>query len=152
MADKSVIEKEFSSRVNKSSSCWIWNGSVDAYGYGQFNLDGKQYKSHRLSYQLYNGEIGEGLCVLHRCDNPPCVNPKHLFLGTVQDNIRDKVSKGRHPRGNNHGNSKLNENQVRMIRRLYSDGTMNQYQLSGMFGVNQSVISRVIRRSLWGHI
>jgi HNH endonuclease len=77
------------------SGCWIWNKSCQTSGYGDFRLKGKHYLAHRASYEAFNGEISKGLHVLHKCDIPQCVNPKHLFLGTNLDNIADSVSKGR---------------------------------------------------------
>ena len=75
--------------------CHIWTGSLSVKGYGCTSVNGKSVRAHRVSYTVYNGEIPNGLIVCHRCDNPPCVNPAHLFLGTYLDNEQDKLSKGR---------------------------------------------------------
>ncbi len=95
--------------------CWIWTGRKTSQGYGRL---GERYANiHRLSWQIHNGNIPDGLCVLHRCDNPPCVNPAHLFLGTYTDNARDMVSKGRNrgPRGETHSWAKITEMQAREV-------------------------------------
>lgn len=104
------ITERFWPRVNKAgpihavlgTPCWLWTGAPDNRGYGRLSttLGGSVLKAHRLSWEIANGAIPEGLCVLHRCDNPPCVNPEHLFLGTRPDNARDMADKGRHGRYN----------------------------------------------------
>lgn len=89
--------EEFWSRVTKSEGCWTWNGAKQKFGYGWVWIDGEGSKNtHRVAYEIGVGPIPAGQCVLHRCDNPPCVNPAHLFLGTKGDNTRDMVSKNRH--------------------------------------------------------
>jgi len=75
--------------------CWGWVGSIDHFGYGQIQHEGKVQPAHRVSWVLARGPIPDGLCVLHRCDNPPCTNPEHLFLGTKKDNMMDAARKGR---------------------------------------------------------
>lgn len=89
-----VIAK-FWSRVDKSGSCWTWQGARGRGGYGRFSLALGTLSAHRLAYTLLVGSIPKGMCVCHRCDNPPCVNPDHLFVGTYRDNIRDMMQKGR---------------------------------------------------------
>jgi hypothetical protein len=91
------IRERFALRVQKlGDGCWEWQGYQDPVGYGRFRFRGTMWLAHRVSWVLANGEIPDRLLVCHRCDNPPCVNPGHLFLGTTQDNALDKMSKGRH--------------------------------------------------------
>jgi hypothetical protein len=93
----------FYSKIDKPedpNSCWAWTGSRNSEGYGNFYVDGRIVGAHRYSFQYHKGEIPEGMCVCHTCDNPSCVNPAHFFLGTKADNNRDKVAKGRHTWGN----------------------------------------------------
>jgi hypothetical protein len=89
--------KKFKSNyvVDAKTGCWMWIGGVESHGYGRMSFNGKRYKAHQLSWILNRGEIPKGMCVCHHCDTPGCVNPDHLFLGTMADNMRDKVAKGR---------------------------------------------------------
>ena len=88
---KSLFEK-----INITpSGCWKWQGAVDSHGYGRTRYNGKLTSAHRAAYEYMHKEIPEGMHVLHRCDNPPCINPAHLFLGTHQDNMDDMAAKGR---------------------------------------------------------
>lgn len=90
-----VIESRFWSRVRKGSACWEWVGARHTGGYGAISVNGHQERAHRVSWMIHHGEIPDGLWVLHRCDNPPCVNPAHLFVGSDADNLSDAIAKGR---------------------------------------------------------
>lgn len=146
----------FDVKVTKSSDCWIWTGGGDRHGYGRFWYDGKMQLSHRVNWLLHNGPIPDGLCVLHTCDNPPCVNPAHLWLGTQADNMHDCANKGRAvggiSRGQRHGLAKLTDDKVLEIRRIYSAGGTTQRELAGAFEVSQAVINYILLRKTWAHI
>lgn len=151
------IEVRFWNKVKKTNTCWIWS-AANNYTYGLFYVNGKIVKAHRFSWELCNGVIPKGkgyhgICVCHKCDNPLCVNPKHLFLGTNKDNMLDRNSKKRHAvlKGIDNPKAKLTEFQVLDIRsRPIYHGS--QPVLAKEFGVVQSVISSIITRKTWRHI
>ena len=96
--------EKFLSKVEKlDSGCWHWSGTLDNDGYGRFNFDGKQSSAHRYSAKYLGNKHIDKMIVCHKCDNPQCVNPDHLFVGTIQDNKNDQIRKGRQPVGSNHG-------------------------------------------------
>ena len=140
------------------TKCWEWEGAKSK-GYGQFRVNGKKLYSHRISWILKNGEIPNdksyhGICVLHKCDNPACVNHQHLFLGTASDNMQDKVLKGRQAsvKGELHGRSLLTTEQVLKIRKL---GKLKYplRRIAMLFpAVSEATISRIINRKIWRHL
>lgn len=131
--------------------CWEWVAGRDKWGYGLFKLNGKRVLAHRLVFALINGEIPDGLLVCHSCDNPSCCNPSHLWLGTHKQNMSDKTSKGRQPKGEEHPASKLTEKDVKEIRKLFAAGTL-QIALAKYFGVDKSVIRDIVLFRGWKHI
>lgn len=146
--------------VDKKSEgeCWEWTGGRDTQGYGLFFINNKYRceKAHRVSAWLSGKRFGNGLNVCHHCDNPPCVNPKHLFLGTRKDNIRDCISKNRLTRGNKSGvnnpRSIINELDVKTIRFFYSMGSILQRELGEMFGLTQTAVSLIVRNKNWSNV
>lgn len=137
------IERFNEKHEKTASGCWEWRAGKKSNGYGQFTLNGKEDRAHRASYQLFVGPIPDSTQVLHRCDNPACVNPDHLFLGSVQDNMRDKVLKRRQRKGLNHPSCDLSESEVRSIKRLLSEGGMMQKDIAATFCVSQSTVSEI---------
>jgi len=122
--ENSILQKRFFSKFQKGSinECWNWMGCKNKKGYGYLGICGKNIRAHRFSYELHKGAIPKGLLVCHTCDNPSCVNPKHLWLGTNFDNMRDMVLKKRTSKkhGEQHHRSKLTKQQVEEIRNLYN--------------------------------
>jgi hypothetical protein len=148
---KPLMER-FMEKVRKGENCWEWIGGKQAHGYGVIRQNGKNKSAHRISYQLFIGIIPDGLCVLHKCDNPSCVNPDHLFLGTQLDNNRDAIAKGRtyYPKGeNNH--SKLLNIHIPIIRKLHKRG-ISQTNIAKQYGVSQQLISNIITGKTWKHL
>ena len=129
---------------NGANGCWNWTASSNEKGYGQFKLGLRMVRVHRISWELAFGEIPDELWVLHQCDNPPCVNPAHLFHGTNQDNVDDRQQKGRTPAGEQHSSHKLSDIQVLEIRRRYAMGTETQSDLAKVFRVDRSQISHIV--------
>ena len=127
-----------------SGGCWIWVGASWTNGYGEIEAHGKHHQfAHRISYELHVGPIPDGLCVLHTCDYPGCVNPKHLWLGTHADNMADMARKGRCPTKKGEANpfAKLTDIQVVEIRRLL--GTMRDYEIAKIYNVSPTHIGRI---------
>lgn len=133
--------------------CWEWVGNTSTRERGQFWIGGKQDYCHRIAWQLSNGPITDGLHVLHRCDNPPCVRPDHLFLGTHQDNMKDRDEKGRGvtPKGSGHGMAKLTEDQIPVIRSLRLEG-LTYLKIAERFGVSKDMIYRICKGMNWSHV
>jgi hypothetical protein len=142
-----------------SNRCWHWGASLDTNGYGQFHLNvsyknGKMFMATRVAYYLHYNIDPIGLAVCHKCDNPKCCNPDHLFLGTLSDNSVDMVRKGRHnkPFGENCKSSKLKESQVLEIREKYKTGLFSQRKLAKEFKVHQTIIGDIVNNQIWKHI
>lgn len=171
--------ERFWRKVDKSDECWNWMGARDSSGYGNFNVDGTSSKAHRFAYELVNGEIPDGLFVCHHCDNPSCVCPDHLFVGTPKDNVDDMWMKGRgktgmdtHPelyhssgelhwtkkqpnrirRGESASNVKLTEEDVCEIRRRFFTEGMLQDELATEYGVTRQTIGDIARNKRWRHL
>ena len=137
-------------KVNPSSGCWEWQHGPKGSGYGKFPLSDGNIHAHRLSWILNFGEIPEGMFVCHHCDNPPCCNHEHLFLGTPLDNMADKVAKGRlvAPVGERNGNARLTIGDINEIRRLAAEGESTS-ALARRFGVNPRHARRIVTGDRW---
>ena len=148
----SHIDKEVSQTFYNGTRCWEWTAFRDKDGYGKLWLPGMSRGVHRISYELHFEDIPKDTLVLHHCDNPACCNPQHLFLGTHQDNMSDKVHKGRQTSKEKHGMHKLSAEQVEEIRkrqRRFARGGDSSYKLAKEFGVNQAHISDIVNYKVW---
>lgn len=155
--------EKYVDRSGGPDACWLWKGATRR-GYGQFGSGRRSndtQRAHRVAYELAHGAIPAGQCVCHRCDNPACCNPAHLFLGTHAENMADMHAKERYgwrtkpeamARGERAGGAKLAEEQVREIRRKYSAGGVSQRALASEYGVTQSAISAVTSGRRWVHV
>ena len=157
-----LLVSRFWNKVNKTEKCWIWTGANglsigqkrNRGNYGLIRMQNKVYYAHRLSWEIHHGEIPPKMQVLHHCDNPQCVRPSHLWLGTNLDNIKDKTAKGRarSTRGEKCHWAKLKENQVMEIRSLHDSGKYTHAKLASMYGVSTPTITLIILRKNWKHI
>lgn len=168
---KPKVVRKFWERVDMSAgpdACWPWQGVRLSSGYGRAWDGVKTSTAHRVALRIKLGrELGNMMCALHACDNPPCCNPRHLWEGTKQDNHDDMTKKGREARGDRHGaktqpekiprgqarpNAKLTDERVREIRRLRDVGMCNLQELAVRFGVSSDAIACVVKDKTWTHV
>ena len=142
-------------KTGTAFDCWPWTGALNTWGYGDVLYKGRRSNASRVAYLLSGGKVPKGLVVCHRCDNPACCNPKHLWVGTQAENLKDCRDKGRarvlsgeeHPRPT----AKLTPKQVMDAKRAYANGT-TQTALGLKYGVHSSTISRAVRGEKWAHL
>jgi hypothetical protein len=164
-----IIEQKYIDRFHKNyiidpiTNCWNYNKSLDKDGYGSMSLGydsiKKRYtsiKSHRFSIML-DGRDPTGLLVCHHCDNPRCVNPQHLFLGTAKDNHQDRIKKGRSgnstpSKGSKNGNSRISEDVAKKILNEYQTENVSQVSLSKKYNVSTFTVWTIVNRKNWQHI
>jgi hypothetical protein len=146
--ERMTTEERFWQKVCKDETCWEWQGYCQSFGHGVFHVDRDRHMeyAHRFAWELARGPIPAGMFVLHTCDNPSCVNPEHLFLGTQADNNRDRHAKGRSKNlepGSSHPKACLEDRQVRQMRRMYLSGWV-QRELAEVFGVSRGNVSKIV--------
>lgn len=159
------LQKLQKKTIYPSNGCWVWIGGLDRKGYGCVLVDGKTTSPHRLSWTLHHGPIPPELNVCHKCDNPPCWNPNHLFLGTQLENIRDAIAKNRfrypgkeNPQhssrpGEQNSQAKLTVEKVEAIRKLRQQSPpVPMKKLAEQFGVHLATISDIVTRKTWAHL
>lgn len=141
-------------KVAKGDGCWTWIAGTNRAGYGIIKFRGMGFQAHRFSWLVAHGEIPPGLCVLHRCDNPPCVNPAHLFLGTKADNAHDKVLKQRQARvaGESNPRAILSEDDVIQLRKITDAGGKMRDLKSAFPSIKQCTLYAAAHRTNWRHI
>lgn len=164
MASSEAGRKRFwrKAKTGDPKDCWPWTGLQfnDGDGYGQVKLCvGSQvnhirhrYRAHRVAYFLTTGDLPDDQCVCHSCDNPICVNPKHLFLGTQLQNVHDRTSKRRDAKGEGHGMHKLTLGEVQEIRHLRATQRISYRALGERFGVSTTQAGFIVRRESWKHV
>ena len=138
-----------------NSGCWLWLGMQQVgKEYGLFCFKQRTVKAHRASWEIYCGEIPVGMSVLHKCDNPPCVNPDHLFLGSQSDNIKDRVKKGRSrgPTGESAPLAKLTATKVIELRRLHERNGVSVQDLADRFGIHKATVHKILKGNIWRHV
>ena len=135
-------------KINALAQCWEWLSVINHEGYGRMWFLGRFVQAHRLSWMFHNGEIPEGMLVCHRCDTPACVNPSHLFLGTVEQNMMDCVHKGRRTKST----AKLTPVQVEEIRAKYRGRAYGSHKLGREYSVSKTQILRILKNICWQHV
>ena len=147
-ANRQPIEKVFSKWFDKGDGCWEWKGAIDRDGYGAFSYAGKMYKAHRMSLEIDGRPVPKGMFACHRCDNPKCVRPDHLYAGTHEQNVSDMVSRMRHKYGSRHYAAKITEADVIAIRK----DPRKTAEIAKDYGINSSNITMIKNRRTWRHI
>jgi len=144
----SRTERIFRASEPSENGCWIWQGTIQGAGYGQIGWKNKLYSAHKFSYESFIAKVPKGMFVCHTCDNPLCVNPLHLFIGTPKQNSQDAVRKKRIAHGERQGASKLTENQVRAIRK----DPRTQQEIADEYGIDRTNVSQIKLRKSWKHV
>lgn len=151
------VQARFWQKVNRSGACWEWTAACSGNGYGAFKIRGQQWGAHQVSYLLHHGPIVRGMVVMHTCDNPRCVNPDHLKLGTYSDNSQDRDRKFRRRRtsadhvGEANPKARITEAQAIEIIGMIRDGVPRR-EIASLYGVKRSLISDIRSGRTWRHI
>jgi DNA-binding XRE family transcriptional regulator len=142
---------EFWAHVKRADGCWLWTGNFDSHGYGSLQYEGQKVGAHRVAWELTHGVIPADMCVCHRCDNPKCVNPEHLWLGTKSENALDRHVKGRSrgPEGIRQHDARLNLQKAEDIRAAYATRRYTQRALGVRYGVAQQSIGKIVNGRMW---
>ena len=148
--DQKLIARFFS-KVEKTEGCWLWTSYRNKMGYGKFTIGRKIYYSHRISWEIENGDIPRRTSVCHHCDNTSCVNPNHLFIGTQSDNLKDSSMKGRTSRGQHRPLSKITDEVASKIRSEHAFGAL-QIHLCDKYHLSKTTIHNLVNRKTYKHI
>ena len=154
IARMSLQDRLFSNRLITSSGCWEWLGSKRDFGYGRMSYKDHVHSTHRLAAHEWLGMDlhDSSIKVCHKCDNPPCFNPEHLYLGDQKTNMSDCTEKGRFPIGESNGYAKMTVELVKKMREMHATGKYSTSDLAPVFGISQTSVSRIVSRRGWKHV
>ena len=147
-----TIKQRLEKHIIRKDDCWITDLHCNHRGYPRIKVNNRGINASRVSFQLYNGEIPERMLVCHRCDNPGCVNPQDLFLGTHKDNMRDMIEKGRSLKGSKNSQSKQTKKEVFQIKALLSETNLTPKRIASLFDVCTRTISYIQHDGIWKHV
>lgn len=147
-----LLERLERKTVKEPTGCWVWKGGCDTWGHGRMMAFHRKSHVHRFSWELFRGQIPPGIDVLHKCDNPPCWNPDHLFLGTQTDNNRDRDMKNRQSKGMRNHKSTLTDDDVKRMREMYSTGNYSTRALAEFFPVKYAAVWQIVSGRAWKHL
>lgn len=147
-----TLQQRLESHIISKADCWLTDLYCNRSGYPKISVNQQPINASRASFQLYKGEISKGMFVLHKCDNPACINPEHLFLGTQKENMEDMASKSRSTIGSKNPKAKLNEEQVLEIKRLLSETDLTQEKIAESFNVDRKIVSGIKNGKIWKHV
>lgn len=137
------------------AECWEWDGTKNSNGYGRFSFKNRHRLAHRVAYEIFFGDVPNGMNVCHKCDNRRCVNPRHLWLGTQSENLADAAAKGRNftpdTSAEKNGNTSLDWERVRAIRKLHRDG-MKKFHIAQIFNVSPSTVGNITKNQTWKEV
>jgi len=152
---RTIEEKLRFNSVEDSNGCWLWQGGKTTFGHGIIAVNRKSHLAHRVAYKIWKDRVPLNMFVCHTCDNPKCINPDHLFIGTQDDNMKDMANKGRSNNGIQKGEknpqSQLTDRQVRRIKRLLLNGHTRK-EIANKFGVNEAVVGFISENKNWKHV
>jgi hypothetical protein len=152
LVDRKDEYQRWLDKVNKTESCWLWEGTLNRK-YGAFrrfiNDKWVMYKAHRFAYEYFKGNIPQGLQVCHSCDNPKCVNPDHLWIGTAKENVADMLKKGRKNIGAKKTGTNLNQSIANQIRMVFNEGGKKYPEIAKMFNTSTAQVCRIINNKIW---
>jgi len=154
MSNKTLKQRFEEKYIIKDKSCWEWIGSLSNNMYGSFWNGDTYVGAHRMSYELYKEDIPKDMCVLHTCDNPRCVNPDHLWIGTREDNNKDRSNKNRNAdmQGEKHPQAKLTEQDIKEIRLLNSMKCFMQREIGEIYNITNKHVNNIVKFKIWKHV
>jgi len=146
------ILKKINNKIIINNECYEWQGALDKDNYGVIWFNNKSWRVHRLIWVIYNGNIPKEMCICHKCDNPKCININHLFIGTTQENTKDRDNKNRQAKWDKHIFTKLNPIQIKEIKKLHFEDGISYRKLAEKYNVCYATIREATIGRNWKHV